>query len=200
MMTLRRAALLTAVMTGWIVFMFPLPAKTSATTWIDPILRQTLEEKKGQTQYGGKADFDRYLAELQVVQEALAAGNTVTVQREMNRLIRMLAAKDGNIPDSTAVSLLLSIDQVTPSAYLDHWSQTRLHLLRTELAGEGPRELPLDEFEGKQLHPSNTDTGATPWSKFWSLDPRISPWAGTVLLTGAGAMILLILSLKAHRP
>ena len=193
-------AILVAAMAGWFgLVMMPLPVESVQENWVEQIAHHMQEQKRLTNHQALKSAYERYLTQLQFVQQALAHGNQHVVQNEMGHLIRMLATKEGGISDSSARFLLYYVGEVTPVEYLDEATRDHLRLIKEMFSfrAEAIEEPPIDSGYNSTVTPRTAPWGL--WKLGWlgngTFNPIITLGAGVLLLVAVGASVLLLVGL-----
>jgi hypothetical protein len=168
--------------------------------WIEQIAQHLREEKHQAHQEAFGPAYDRYLAQLQVVQKALLLHNAPSVKKELNRLIQMIAVREGGISQSSSLSLLFYISEVTPSVYHDETMKNRFRLVRKLFtsSAEVSMEPPNDANYGSAVVRLTAPSGLEQYS--WMGKSRFHLifilGAGVLILAGVGALVLLFMGLR----
>jgi len=201
--------ILVAAMVGWMALVaVPLTVKSAQPNWIEQIAQQIREQGGLATHPAAASAYERYLVQLQRVQQAFAQGNTRLVQREMDRLVVMVGTAESGIADSSAKLLLVSIGEFTPVEYLDSATRSHLRLIRElEIAGTGieePSAPPPDVPYGVPVQTRQRAHFWTSWISGWmdngKFNPLIELGVGVLLLVGIGAVVMVYISLRVGTP
>jgi len=168
--------------------------------WTEQIAQHLREEKTQANQEAFGPAYDRYLAQLQVVQQALLLHNPSAVKKELNRLVQMIAVREGGISQSSSLSLIFYISEVTPSTYHDETMKSRFRLVRQLFtsSAEATREPPSDASYGSAVARRTAPWGLDPYS--WMGKSRFHPifflGVGVLILVGVGVLVLLYIGLR----
>jgi hypothetical protein len=168
--------------------------------WTEQIAHHLREEKTQAYQEAFGPAYDRYLAQLQVVQQALLLHNPPAVKKELNRLIQMIAVREGGISQSSSLSLIFYISEVTPSAYHDETMKSHFRLVRQLFTSgvEASREPPSDASYGSAAPPRIAPWGLNQYS--WMGKIRFHPMfilgLGVLILVAVGGVVLLFVGLR----
>lgn len=187
-----------------VLFLIPNPAESIQENWVDQIARRVRVEDNLASGERVSSGYERYLTQLQTVQQALAQGNVSDVQHEMSRLDRMVAAKEGGISDSSAQSLLFYISEVTPVEYLDETTKSHLRLVREVVTfrADAFEELPTDSGYTSMVTPQTAPLGV--WQFGWmgkgTFHPLLTLGAGVLFLVAVGVVVLLFVGVGGASP
>jgi hypothetical protein len=168
--------------------------------WTEQIAHHLREEKTQANQEAFGPAYDRYLAQLQVVQQALLLHKPSDVKKELNRLVQMIAVREGGISQSSSLSLIFYISEVTPSAYHDETMKSRFRLVRELFtsSAEASREPPSDASYGSAVARRTAPWGVEPYG--WTGNSRFHPifflGVGVLILVGIGVLVLLYIGLR----
>jgi hypothetical protein len=169
--------------------------------WIEQIARHLREEKNQSHQEAFGPAYDRYLAQLQVVQQALQLRDTPAVKKELNRLIQMIAVREGGISQSSALSLIFDISEVTPPVYHDETMKSHFLLVRRLFISKAQvaEEPPIDATSHASIVRLRTaPVGLERYN--WLGEIRFHPLfvlgAGVLILVVVGGLVLLYMGLR----
>jgi hypothetical protein len=183
----------TGVLVG--LFLIPNSAESVQESWVDLIAHRVQVEHDLASREPVSSGYERYLTQLQSVQQALVQGHVSAVQHEMGRLIQMVAAKEGGISDSSAQALLFYISEVTPVEYLDETARSHLRLIpeMVTFKADAFEVLPTESGYTSTVTPQTAPLGA--WQFGWmgkgSVPPIITLGAGVLILVAVGVVVLL---------
>lgn len=201
--------ILVAAMVGWMALVaIPSPVGSAQENWIEQIAQHIREQSRLTTHPAAASAYERYLAQLQQVQQAFAQGNTRLVQREMGRLVVMVGTTENGIADSSAKLLLASIGEITPGEYLDSVTRSHLRLIREiDIAGAGieePSAPPPDVPYGVPVQTRQRTRSWTSWIFGWvdngESNPLFALGAGVLLLMGVSAVVMAFIVLGVRAP
>lgn len=192
--------LLVVAMTGWFALvMMPLSAGSAQENWIEQITHQVQEQQRLATQKSLDSGYERYLRQLQLIQQALTHGQVRVVQHEMGHLIGMLATKEGGIADSSALSLLYYVGEVTPVEYLDENARTHLRLIKERFNDRAEAiDEPPEDSSYNTIVPPRTALwvwGGVRWMGTGTFNPIIALGVGVLLFFAVGISVLLLAGL-----
>ena len=173
-------------------------------SWTDRIAQHLQEEKARTSQDAFRPAYDRYLTQIQAVQWRVSQGNVAAAQKELNRLIQTIAIREGGIPESSALSLLFHISEVTPIEYQSETTKSHLRLIRelfTSSAGIS-EDLPVDPSYGWTVTPRTAPSG---WERlsWWGksrLHPIIVLGSGVLVLVAVAVVVLLFIGFRGASP
>jgi hypothetical protein len=181
------------------VILIPNPAHSAQENWVDEIAQRVRAEYNLTSPERARSGYERYLLQLQSVQDALGRGNVAAVQTEMRHFVRMLAVKDGDISDSSAESLLFYLSEVTPVEYLDLTTRTHLRHIRDMVTfrTEAREEVPTDFSYALTVPPKPASESAWPfeWRGRGTMNPIIILGTGMLVLVAIGVMVFLIVGI-----
>ncbi len=188
--------LLALVVTGSFLATMPPGADCAPESWIDQLVHQVVQEKAAAKDQAAGPAYDRYLVQLDHVQKAMATGHTQAVQREMDRFVTMLATKQGDIPEASALSLLHFASRVTPRDFLGATTQEHLRLIDQLFVrkAEELEELPDTNFQTTQYLPDSRKREAG-WMTGARLHPVAVLGAGLLLLISLGVLAMVVVAL-----
>lgn len=181
-----------------VLFLIPNQAESTRENWADQIAHRLQAEHNLASRERVSSGYERYLTQLQSVQQALVQGNVSAVRHEMSHLVRMVATKEGGISDSSAQSLLSYIGEVTPVEYLDETTKSHLRLIREMVTfrAEAFEELPSDSGYNSTVNPQTGPWGT--WRFGWmgkgTFSPMIVLGTGVLLLVAVGVVVLLLVA------
>lgn len=186
--------ILVVAMGVWLLLcLVPNPAYSVEESWLEQIAQRVQLEQRLAGREPLTTGYERYLTQLHSVHQALVQGQVSAVQTEMGRLVRMVAAKEGGISDSTAQSLLLYISKVTPAEYLDATTTSHLRLIREMMRfrADTVEEVPADAFYSAPVSPQTT-----PWAA-WPFRLMGKGTAPSIITLGAGVLVLVAIGVIA---
>lgn len=111
--------LLAALVGGLALSLMPVTVEAAQGTWLDQITEQVKEHQEFAGFRGMEQAYDPYLEQLKFVRWAFTSGDEEATYVMMNKLMDMLEAKVGGIPDWSAKMLFDFCGRVTPVQYHD---------------------------------------------------------------------------------
>ncbi|MBU6431709.1 MAG: hypothetical protein KJS98_00165 [Nitrospirae bacterium] len=196
-----RQTLVAATGVLFVLFLIPNQAESVQENWVDQIAQRVRAEQHLASREPLSSGYERYLTQLHSVQQALLQGDVHAVQKEMSHFVRMVGTKEGGISESTAQSLLLYINEVTPVEYLDETTKSHLRLVRemVTLRAEAIEEPPTDSAYSSTVTPETAPWGA--WQFGWiskgTFRPIITVGMGVLVLVAVGVVVLLFVAVGA---
>jgi hypothetical protein len=170
----------------FVLFLIPNPAESVQGNWVDQIAQRVRAEYNPASRKPVSSGYERYLTQLHSVEQALVRGNVSAVQAEMNRLVRMVATKEGGLSDSSAQSVLFYISEVTPVEYLDETTKSHLRLIQDMVMF---RPEAIEDVPGDSPYGSTVASQTAPWGSWQFVGNRIGLFSPVISL-GAGVLVL----------
>jgi hypothetical protein len=105
----------------------------------------------------------------------------------------MVATKEGGISNSSAQSLLLYIDEVTPPEYLDATTTSHLRLIREKVTFRADT---IEEVPAEASYSGPVTPQSTPWAS-WQFGWMGQGTVPSIITLGAGVLVLVAVGVIA---
>lgn len=192
--------LLVATTMSFALLLIPNLSEGVQGSWTEQIAHHLREEKNQSHQEELGAVYDRYLAQLEVVDQAYQVRNVPEVKKELNRLVQMIAAREGGISQSSALSLIFYISEVTPPVYHDETMKSHFRLVQRLFTSKAEESLepPIDSGYGSAVPARTVPWGLNQYGwlgEIW-YHPMFILGLGVLVLVVVGSLVFLFLGLR----